>query len=981
MIIYFTDRNFKVLGQASTSIRDGYTITDDTRKEAVDTAVASLDATITYTDDKRLALESMCKAGNYLLAYDGDKEPAQTACFMIVTTEQSVTDRTLTVYAEDSGLDLLNNLSGAYKGDATMKAGDYVKAFLEGTGFELASDNSTASAKACEWTDTDTVSKRLLDVCDKFGAELTYGLDVNGMDVTRRWVSISDAVGVEKNVNLYIDHEVNDITVKGSVENLATALLATGKDSVNLKGFNVPSSDASTYRIDPDGALVDIAALAKWRRADGSTGNLYQKYSDTNIDNQADLYNVAKDKLSELSDVVTNYEVDIAIMPDGVGLGDRVNIIDDAGELYISGRILELETSVTSGKVKATLGEYIQESSGISDTVTRLAEQFAELSKNRTLYTWIVYADNENGDGITTDPTGKAYIGTATNKTSEEPTLTASLYKWVKVKGDQGDPGEDGATGPQGPEGPQGEQGPQGPQGEQGVQGETGPDGAKGDKGDKGDDGVSPVVTLETKSGTTAIKVTDVEGTKETELMDGTARDNATVANSTAEAAKNTASDALASAATANTVATKAQEDINDTRQHFYYDDSGAHVIGEAGGYCADIKNDGLHIVESTSGEEVAEFSSQGMRLYDSGSPIVLLGSTEESITVQGEVAYRRRRIVGCGINSAAWGDPVIARPTYAIDSPIGWSEHGQAWVVIRNDYDVASTASELKEWYYYIPRKWVVWSDIGDDGRGNSMSSVLLAPDLFNNLPYEVATAVRNGECSAQILLDYYSPYKQNAMVLYNRQHIKVEALGTEAAEEMEQFPIAVLEQRGIEGLYMHGNAFGVVAHYKLLNADRMHISDSLDVYGETDIRSEVTVRNALRCYQDIYLDGDLSKGDLNYTSIQSGTGTISMTTGKASENPRWRLIGHVAELYIHVAATGSVSSGGNVAVGTVNGVPKPLESSGVRAVSYYGARAVVSFMSQAGAFIARNCSTSTMSSGNDCIMRVTYLTDGTML
>lgn len=847
MIIYFADRGFSVLGQASTSIRDGYTITDDTRKEAVDTAVASLDATITYTDSGRLELEAMCKPGNYLLAYDGDREPAQTACYMIVTTEQSVTDRTLTVYAEDSGLDLLNNLSGAYKGNATMKAGDYVKVFLDGTGFELLADNSTASAKACEWTDTETVSKRLLDVCDKFDTELTYGFDVSGMEVTRRWISIADAVGEEKNVNLYIDHEVNDITVKGSVENLATALMATGKDSVNLKGFNVPSADSSRYEIDPDGNLVDKVALEKWHRADGETGNLYQKISDTNITNQADLYNAAKEKLESLSDVVTNYEVDIAVMPDGVGLGDRINIIDDAGELYISGRILELETSVTSGKVKATLGEYIQESSGISDTVTKLAEQFAELSKVRELYTWIVYADNENGDGITTDPTGKAYMGTAANKTTEEPVLNASLYKWSRIKGDQGDPGEEGATGPQGPQGEKGDTGatgPQGPQGEQGVQGETGADGAKGDKGDKGDDGVSPVVTLETKSGSTAIKVKDVEGTKETELIDGTARadasaasDKANLANSTAETAKNTAdnagklataakttadsasstaSNALESAATANTTATaakntadKAQSDINATKQHFYYDERGAHV--ENGDWRADVKGDGLHIVDADNVRTVAKFTKDGQTLYDrddnvqtslnanglwlgdGGEPIGFIGRLGETHMYDGETCYFT---IQNAIGHKGEEDEYFLG---TVDTPVDVDESARmeiSWAIIKNGEDIVRV---------YLGPQHVKYKDAGILKDGYPQSYVKLTDEVYNASGKD-SDWIKNA--TVRLILGGLTKRNQDALVVYNREPVDVIDISSKPKSySRTEFPIAILDRNRIAGVQLDGD------------------------------------------------------------------------------------------------------------------------------------------------------------------------------
>ena len=113
--------------------------------------------------------------------------------------------------------------------------------------------------------------------------------------------------------------------------------------------------------------------------------------------------------------------------------------MDDNGELYLSARILKLEISIAKDSQKAILGEYLIKSSGISDKVQALASQFAELAKNRVYYTWIVYADDENGNGISLEPEGKTYVGIAANRKTMEPDLTdPAIYKWSKVEGDPG---------------------------------------------------------------------------------------------------------------------------------------------------------------------------------------------------------------------------------------------------------------------------------------------------------------------------------------------------------------------------------------------------------------------------------------------------------------------------------------------------------------------------------------------------------------
>lgn len=67
-----------------------------------------------------------------------------------------------------------------------------------------------------------------------------------------------------------------------------------------------------------------------------------------------------------------------------------------------------------------------------------------------TYYTWIRYADNASGGGISNDPTGKEYIGFAYNKTDPTESNTPSDYTWSKIKGEKGDRGVPGAKGEDG---------------------------------------------------------------------------------------------------------------------------------------------------------------------------------------------------------------------------------------------------------------------------------------------------------------------------------------------------------------------------------------------------------------------------------------------------------------------------------------------------------------------------------------------------
>lgn len=64
-----------------------------------------------------------------------------------------------------------------------------------------------------------------------------------------------------------------------------------------------------------------------------------------------------------------------------------------------------------------------------------------------TYYTWIRYANDAQGNGISNSPTGKAYIGFAYNKTTSVESNNPADYAWSEIKGEQGVPGPVGPDG------------------------------------------------------------------------------------------------------------------------------------------------------------------------------------------------------------------------------------------------------------------------------------------------------------------------------------------------------------------------------------------------------------------------------------------------------------------------------------------------------------------------------------------------------
>ncbi len=63
----------------------------------------------------------------------------------------------------------------------------------------------------------------------------------------------------------------------------------------------------------------------------------------------------------------------------------------------------------------------------------------------KTYYTWVRYADDARGNGMSDSPNGKYYIGFAYNKESQTESNNPADYQWSKYKGDDGKDGTDGA--------------------------------------------------------------------------------------------------------------------------------------------------------------------------------------------------------------------------------------------------------------------------------------------------------------------------------------------------------------------------------------------------------------------------------------------------------------------------------------------------------------------------------------------------------
>lgn len=112
MILYFADRYLNILGIIGDKINRTSEIRNDSFEIDVANGIETLTFDIDYETNERKRIEKLCNVGNYILCYLGVEEHYKT--FTIIDSEENTGENTMHIYAEDVGLDLINDMVGPY---------------------------------------------------------------------------------------------------------------------------------------------------------------------------------------------------------------------------------------------------------------------------------------------------------------------------------------------------------------------------------------------------------------------------------------------------------------------------------------------------------------------------------------------------------------------------------------------------------------------------------------------------------------------------------------------------------------------------------------------------------------------------------------------------------------------------------------------------------------------------------------------------
>lgn len=443
MIIYPCDRKMNVLGTiTSGSEFEGLIITKDKRTEELEYGSTVLSLDIAYKNESRQKITDILKIGNYLLIHFEDYDDYYT----IIEKEDDYKNNSVNLYCENCGMDLLNEIAGDYEADADYNIAHYVDKYLYDTGFEIKiNELGDTVKKRLSFYSGETLASRILTIATEFEAEIDYTFDIENLSIVHKYINIYKKKGNEdSNVELRLNREIDNIICTESMSELLTAFSSiTGSTSegqnepISLRGYSYDDGD---IYVDASGWMYSRSGLAEWSRYLSETGtdvgHIVGTFSYDTTD-QKTLCDKAVEELKKRIKPKVEYDIELAYLPNNVSIGDTVLISDEDGNKYFTARLTKIERSEIDDETIVTFGDFKDKEPTIAQQIKDLANQFGEIVKQRPLFTWVAYADDVYGNGISLEPTDKRYMGMAVNQTSQDVDISdPDVFSWSLIKGE-----------------------------------------------------------------------------------------------------------------------------------------------------------------------------------------------------------------------------------------------------------------------------------------------------------------------------------------------------------------------------------------------------------------------------------------------------------------------------------------------------------------------------------------------------------------
>lgn len=309
-------------------------------------------------------------------------------------------------------LELNNEERGAHKPDKAMSFAEYLAYYDPEHSVTLGINQVSDKRIKLEWTGTDTILARLFSIANSFDAELEFVTELNDDYSLKRHV-----LNVYKKGNLgsnktsspvRVGKELKVINYSDNIEDLRTAVRATGKDGLTIDGLNKKIYDDNKQLLYYSSANTVYAPQSRDRFPSvgkGSNDNwIIKDLGETQYETKEALWGYMYGEIQKISVPEITYEVEGAI---DAGIGDTQTLIDDKHfepALYVQARVSELEDDILTGKVtKSTFINFERKYSQIADELQKRVNELVEAS---IPYTIKVSSDNgtifKNATGTST---------------------------------------------------------------------------------------------------------------------------------------------------------------------------------------------------------------------------------------------------------------------------------------------------------------------------------------------------------------------------------------------------------------------------------------------------------------------------------------------------------------------------------------------------------------------------------------------------
>ena len=363
MLFYFGDNNLNIIFSASTDDKTtGYKIVDDTTTSSLDTGSDILECSI-YANGNDTSVLKGLECGTFILK-ERSFNMTTYEIYQIMTAEYDVASKTLEVYAESAGVELLNTQVSAFNNNHSWSITQIARYFMP-SGWTVYNDNIGNSTKKVGWDGDSTLTERLLSIANYWNARIYFTFNVLNGEVTEKAIHFKKDSNNDVVEILKLHDEISNIRISKNIMNLATCLIPTGSAPeteggtvqlpINLKNYSYTYTDekGDVYSVDTStGRLINTTQVGRHKTEFNPSGLIMRPYSFDTL-SQEMLAGQARAALQKVSYPELKYNIEIDHLDKPVDIGDIVMILADEDDVHIRARITKLTSSYTMNRVAA----------------------------------------------------------------------------------------------------------------------------------------------------------------------------------------------------------------------------------------------------------------------------------------------------------------------------------------------------------------------------------------------------------------------------------------------------------------------------------------------------------------------------------------------------------------------------------------------------------------------------------------------------